>query len=204
MKKLIATAVVSGLATLAVLAQGTISFVNLNAGSGVNAPVFQMDGATKLVGPNYVAQLFYSATAGGTMTAVGSPVAFLTGGGAGYFNGGTITLPGIAGGATAYLMVAAWDSTLAGTTTGATEAAAFAYWQGNHGNVWGASGYNYNTLTETPFAVVTGNPTATPPGTPANLVGLTSFSLAGPVPEPTTMALLGLGAAGVLMFRRRS
>lgn len=40
--------------------------------------------------------------------------------------------------------------------------------------------------------------------TPANLIGLTSFSLMSPpVPEPTSMALAGLGAASLLIFRRR-
>src|SRR5579859_7229921 len=172
MKKLIATAVVSGLASLAVLAQGTVNFVNLNTASGVNAPVFQSDGATKLSGSPWVAQLLYSASAGGTYTAVGSPATFLSGGGAGYFSGGTLTLTGIAGGATAWLEVVAWDSTLGGTTTGASEAQAFSYWQAGHGNVFGESGMNYNTMVETPFSVTTGNPAGSPPTTPANLVGL--------------------------------
>jgi len=41
--------------------------------------------------------------------------------------------------------------------------------------------------------------------TPPNLVGLTSFSLvAHPIiPEPGTFALLGLGALGMLIFRRK-
>ena len=39
--------------------------------------------------------------------------------------------------------------------------------------------------------------------TPANLVGLTSFSLMAPIPEPSSMALAGLGAASLLIFRRR-
>jgi hypothetical protein len=38
--------------------------------------------------------------------------------------------------------------------------------------------------------------------TPPNLVGLTSFNIFA-VPEPATAALLGLGAAGMLIFRRR-
>ena len=42
--------------------------------------------------------------------------------------------------------------------------------------------------------------------TPPVMAGLTSFSLAAngtPVPEPSSMALAGLGAASLLMFRRR-
>jgi len=39
--------------------------------------------------------------------------------------------------------------------------------------------------------------------TPPNLVGLTSFNIFTPIPEPTSAALLGLGAAAMLIFRRR-
>lgn len=40
--------------------------------------------------------------------------------------------------------------------------------------------------------------------TPPNLVGLQSFSLvSAPVPEPGTLALAGLGAASLLLFRRK-
>jgi len=39
-------------------------------------------------------------------------------------------------------------------------------------------------------------------GTPPNLVGLQSFNIYT-IPEPTTFALVGLGAASLLIFRRR-
>ncbi len=199
MKKLALT-ILACFPAVCFFAQGTVNFVNLNAGSGVNAPVYQEDGTTKLVLP-YVAQLFYSATASGTLTALGTPVAFLTGGGAGYFNGGTFALPGVARGATAWLMVAAWDSTLGGTTTGATEAQAFAYALTGHHNIWGASGFNLDTLSFTPFPITTGNPTASPPTTPANLVGLTEFRLVW-IPEPSPFALMALGVTVLGAVRR--
>jgi hypothetical protein len=54
-----------------------------------------------------------------------------------------------------------------------------------------------------PFQNPTGNPAASPPGTPANLTGWTSPVLLSPVPEPSTIALAGLGVASLLLFRRR-
>jgi len=42
-----------------------------------------------------------------------------------------------------------------------------------------------------------------PPATPATLTGWTGNLVLSPVPEPTTIALGGLGAAALLLFRRR-
>jgi hypothetical protein len=48
------------------------------------------------------------------------------------------------------------------------------------------------------------NPTGgTPPNAPASLTGMPSMTLVLPVPEPAITALLGLGAASLLIFRRR-
>lgn len=51
------------------------------------------------------------------------------------------------------------------------------------------------------FQNPTGNPNATPPGTPADLTGWTSPVVL--VPEPSTLALAGLGMGALLLFRRR-
>jgi hypothetical protein len=51
----------------------------------------------------------------------------------------------------------------------------------------------------TAITVTTGG-AGSPPSLPANLVGLTSFSL---VPEPSTYALLALGAAALFLRRRK-
>ena len=96
MKKLIVTTLAS-LATVVAFAQGTINFVNLNGGAGVNAPVFDgLNTTVRLAGANYQAGLYAGATST-SLTYIGNATPFLTGGGAGYFNGGTTTLAGIPG-----------------------------------------------------------------------------------------------------------
>jgi hypothetical protein len=188
MKKLIVTTLAS-LATLAAFGQGQIAFVNLNAAAGVNAPVFDgVNTTVKLTGANFQAGL-YAGTTSANVAYIGNSTPFFTGGGAGYFSGGTVTLTGIAGGATAWLQVWAWDTTLGGTVTGATLAQAIA---SGKPDVYGKS---------TPFSVVAADPTTSPPQTPSALVGLQSFSFI--VPEPSTFALAGLGAAALMIFRRR-
>jgi len=198
MKKLIATTLVSTLVGLAAYGQGTLNFVNLNAGSGVNAPVTMDDGTTKIGAGSFSAALLAGPSAGNLAQI--ATTGFL---GSGYFNGGSVTVPTVAGAVAAFIQVDVWDTTLGGTTSGATDAAAKAYWQAGHANVWGASDYVYTTGVASPFSVVTGNPAANPPGLPANLVGLTPFSLAPVIPEPSTFALAGLGAAALMIFRRR-
>ena len=55
-----------------------------------------------------------------------------------------------------------------------------------------------------PFENLTGAPNASPPTTPAAMTGWTSPVVLSVIPEPTTFALAGLGAAALLIFRRRS
>jgi len=187
MKKLIITTLAT-VASVAAFAQGQINFVNLSGSPALNAPVYDGVNTTqKLAGANYQAGLYYGSSST-SLAYDNNSTPFLTGGGAGYFNGGTTTLTGIAGGALAWLQVYAWDTTLGGTATGATLAQAMA---SSQPDVWGSSGV---------FSVTTGNPAASPPGTPAVMVGLTSFHL---IPEPSTFALAGLGAAALMIFRRR-
>ena len=52
------------------------------------------------------------------------------------------------------------------------------------------------------FSNPLGNPLASPPGTPSDFTGMPAI-LIGCVPEPSTLALVGLGAAALLIFRRR-
>jgi hypothetical protein len=186
MKKTIVTTLMSVLASVLVYGQGTVNFAN--AGAGLNAPTFLSDGTTRLAGAQYQAEILAGPDAG-SLTPRGT-TAYLTGGGAGIFNGGVLTLTGIPGGTAAFIQIRAWN-----TTAGATYALALAAGQAGMGDAYGSSGV---------FSVVTGNPAASPPTTPATLIGLTSFNLnTAIVPEPSTFVLAGLGLASLLVFRRR-
>jgi len=62
---------------------------------------------------------------------------------------------------------------------------------------------NANIKTSSPvFSNPLGNPNAQPPGLPTDFTGMPAVVLV-PVPEPSTFALAGLGAAALLIFRRR-
>lgn len=182
MKKFTATLLASSLLGLAAYAQGTVNFVNVNSGAGLNAPIFLNDGTTK-VGSGFTAELMAGASAGSLASV--ATTGFLTGAGAGYFQGGTVVIPGVAGGANAFLQVRVF-ATSSGSFAAASAAGLL--------NTYGQSGV---------FSVATGNPGASPPIVPAVLTGLTSFNLNPAIPEPSSLALAGLGAAALLAFRRR-
>jgi len=106
---------------------------------------------------------------------------------AGRFSAGTKTTGAdSAGGANVWLEVVGWTGTSADLLTAISanaRAGASAVWS---------------------------NPTGNPGGTPASspqgfVLGVSGFNglVLQPVPEPTTLALGGLGAAALLMFRRR-
>jgi hypothetical protein len=180
MKKLLIIAAFMA-AALSVSAQGTVNFVNRITGQ-LDAPIFGIDGVTPLNGSGYMAQL-YAGSAMDNLAAVGDPAPFRTGTGAGYWNptgapstGALRVVDGIAGGANAFVQVVAWD-----VASGATYAAA---------GIKGASSIMQVTL----------GGAGAPPGPPANLTALQSFSL---VPEPSTIALGLLGAAALLLRRRK-
>jgi hypothetical protein len=55
------------------------------------------------------------------------------------------------------------------------------------------------------FTTATGDPTATPvPGFPVSLRGSFAGLMMATIPEPTGFALVGLGLAALLVFRRRN
>jgi hypothetical protein len=88
-----------------------------------------------------------------------------------------------------------WITAGVTATTGAATApgaSAWFYVRGENGALVGV----------TPnFENPTANPNTTPPGTPADLTGWTSPVIL--VPEPSTLALAGLGMGALLLFRRR-
>lgn len=202
MKKILVTILVTGALSVASYGQGTISFAN-NASSLVRIQTSPTDSTliNMPAGGGYV-QLLWAPIGTvdlGAFTAVtGSGVSggnnsTLNGiadyhGAPGRFNGGTVTVPGITPGGGVALVVRAWTGSAASYDEAVNEGGAV---QVGYSSIF--------TLT------ATGNPVIVPPGTPPSLFsapGFTGVTLAY-VPEPTSMALAGLGAAALLIFRRR-
>lgn len=196
MKKLLATTLTSALLAAVSYGQGTVSFKNYFGNVATDPAVFFYGGTTKASGAQYIVALMAGPTAGSEAQVATTP--FLTAAAAaGFFQAGVVAIPTVTGGGTAFITIDVWDTTLNGTTTGATFAQAQNY-SALHptlANLYGKSAE---------FSLATGNPTGNPP-TPATFLvpGLNSFVLNGPVPEPSTFALAGLGAAALMIFRRR-
>jgi hypothetical protein len=212
MKKLLLTSVASLLA-VAAFAQGTVTFQNASTVAGwatvVNRNVTWGESAANFnpllvaggnVASNYAglnlsslrAALYYApgTIADGdwalvNLAAQGTAATFKqsTSATAGSWFGGTRTLTTIASqGGVASLMVIVWDSALSNDPL--SEAA--------RGGLWGRSAvFSYTTpASSTP---------APADFLPNNLQGFT----VGVIPEPSSMAIAGLGAAALVFFRRR-
>jgi hypothetical protein len=180
MKKLLVT-LAAVLVSASTSGQGTINFNNLVSAATppINAPVFRADGVTQVgLAPGGASAQLYVSVGGGAFTPVPTVLQFRTAGAAaGYVNNPTaVQVPGVAGGTAVQVQMRAWE-----TGTGATWEAA---------TIKGQSATLNLTL----------GGAGSPPSVPADLVGLTSFSM---IPEPSTMALGLLGAAA-LLYRRRS
>jgi len=186
MKKLL---LLSGLmiAALGASAQGTLVFANFALASGVDAPVTNamVSPSVRAAGSAFNAQLYVGAA--GTANAAllntngvsGTPSAFQSGGGAGYFLGGSRDIAGFAPGSVITVQVRAWAT------------AAGASWEAAGPNARGES-----NLIQVPLGGGT-----TPP---SNLIGLQGFNVGGViVPEPSSIALGLLGLGAIALFRRR-
>lgn len=192
MKRILTVAALIGSAAF-VMAQGTINFTTFNF-----APVTNSITGQRVSGAAYLGQLYYG-PAGiasgdidnpGLVSVADAPKAFGTGATAGFILSAVGTVTGIPGGAAGSFQLRAWEAVL-----GATWEAALAAAPGNTAAVLGKSRV---------IQVTTGNPTGTPPTTPASLggaTGLTGFAIS-PIPEPSVIAL-GLIGLGVLAWRRR-
>ncbi|MGA4643816.1 PEP-CTERM sorting domain-containing protein [Limisphaera sp. 4302-co] len=209
------TAVVALATVFAVgaLAQGTITFNNRVAGvviapiygplgpndtvsiigntsSGLPAGSADYGGRPLLAGSGFTAQLF--AAPGNnqpesSLQPATPTTTFRTGAAAGFVVPTTATLPNVAPDApAATVQLRVWDN-LGGTVT--TWAQAEALWLS--GQIAAGKSALFNV------AAIGGTF-----NTPPNLVGLQSFNIYY-VPEPGTLALLGLGALGLMVFRRK-
>lgn len=196
-----------------VLAQGTINYNNRQ--SDVRAPVYgplgpgdttaitgqssigipagttDYGGRPLLAGAGYFAQLWAgpaNSPESSLAPVPGTLTTFRTGAFAGYFAPPpeAITIPGVPQGSVATLQLRVWDN-LGGTVS--DWATAEARWLN------GLLAAGRSPLFQ---SLPLGGGIVLPP----NLVGLQSFNIYY-IPEPGTLALLGLGALGLMIFRRK-
>jgi len=197
MKKLYLTAIVCAGMAVSALAQGTIVFDSSQASSWVTLQVGPKPDAntpTNLpaAGSWQAALLFAPGTTLGQPIGNFTQVALVSGAGFannGYISGGTIVTIGSglgeAAGAAGTFIVEGWTGNFA-----------------NYAAAAGAGGASFLGQS-VEFVNGVGNPNP-PPTAPAGMTGWDgSLILVSPVPEPTTIALGGLGAAALLLFRRR-
>ncbi len=140
-------------------AQGTVNINNRSVSGGVDAPIFDVDGATKLSGNGSSVQL-YAGISANDLYPVGAAVHFRTGAGAGYMvNVDTVrTIQGIPPGGAAYAQLRVWDSAFSNYESAMAS-----------GGKAGASPIIYLPST--------GNPNPPNITAPADMVGLQAFSL---------------------------
>jgi len=187
MKKLFVTTIATlGVAT-GLLAQGTVNFENQD--SSGNITLDTPTGPTAGAGTYTVALLY---APGSAPVAQGSLQTLVTfgpiGTQSGFFSDPVpVTTPNTtSGGANAIFEVEGWT--------------------GNFANYAAAIAGGARVGATAQFVNGTGNPNAVPvPGTPLDLTGWNGNLVLAvvPVPEPSTIALGGLGAAALLLFRRR-
>ncbi len=160
---------------------GTLYFANRSLAVGIDAPIFDLDGTTRLAGDRFRAQLFAGPTAD-TLVPVGDPIAFRTGDGAGYFPSATRSVPGVSPGAVAFVQVRAWQ--VSGDEDDGDE-------DNDRDDGDAGEGASRKSGASAVLEIKTGNQ-GNPPTLPAPLVGLTSFKLEIPrAPEVMILSAPG-------------
>jgi hypothetical protein len=196
MKKLLLTTLCAAALSFGAFAQGTFSFGNGPSTLWLleNAGVVTTN--TGNLG-GYVFEL-YRAPAGTTTDNgfVGTGILATNLASAGRLNGGTgIAVPGAPLGGTGSILVRGWSLNLGSTWTAAATAWAL-----------GTPGYLGSSAIASQFLWGGDGGSGPVPASPAfaGSSGIqTGVILHANVPEPTSMALAGLGAASLLLFRRR-
>jgi hypothetical protein len=196
MKKLILSAA-SLLAVVAAMAQGTVDFRNggITFATIADRLVRDVDGSA-LVGANFRAQLYFEPGLGNpaidqsVRSITNAPLNFRavspTNALAGTWQAGGIrTLQGVDIGQGATLQVRVWDSVLGATY----EAALLAFNQGAVGKIGHSQGFNF---------------TVPPAGSPPALYYMENMRSFNVVPEPSVILLGAIGAAVLLLRRRKS
>jgi len=218
MKKLL---VLSALACTAVsvFAQGTVTFQNLDAGAGIRSPIYLLTVGGAL--PNGSDTSLRAAILGGT---TGTPFAFVPGSRTNQ-SGTTASQGSLSLLASPNSPFATWTTFRTGTAGGfvavgsdsarivpgvdfqGTAEVQVVAWSGGF-NTW-AQAYAAWLVPGSGVLIGASNPltltlpaSATDPNL-AKLVGLESFAMVANIPEPTSFALAGLGAAAMMIFRRR-
>jgi hypothetical protein len=164
------------------LAQGTFTFSNRVIAAGLDAPVLDVGGATRVEGPNMMAAIFLNDVQ------LGAAVPFRTGIGAGYWNAGgdsARVIPGKFSGDVVFgFTVRVWDPSKGVDFLAVLRAT-------------GRVGISRE------FSITLGGPKADalfPPDLPGVMSNFQSFTLG--IPEPSVLALGALGAV-VLCWRRK-
>jgi hypothetical protein len=209
MKKLILTAALASATALSGFSQGQINFQNALASQiwfnstvapGVKASTATVGSQTGTTSTGVIDVGLFWSTAAFTDSAQGTLADTVTmaATGAGDIQGTTVAIAAVAPGTQVFVQVFAWDSTYA-TPDAALAAGGYfgAASAGPLNTIYGAIGAAQLT------SALTANPAPGAPifGTAAGQFGRTV--LLGSTPEPATIALGGLGAAALLMFRRK-
>jgi len=191
MKKIAAILCLSALATGA-FAQGVVNFANL-ASTPVTATINNQTASIAGSGTaTYYFALLIGDSATGPFTFANTYATNSTA--AGRFVRNNVQVPGWAAGATKFYEIAGWESSLGATFNSAWLTTA-------PSGLFGVSGIGSGTAGGTD--PVSGQSFPTLPLFGGGSGIQSGFNLGGAVPEPTSMALAGLGAAALLAFRRR-
>jgi hypothetical protein len=193
MKKLALTFALVSMTAAGAFAQGEFILDNyFGAGNSNNAPVTDVNGVP-LSGSSFLAYLLYGSSASTVTSDAGFARGFSTSPlGAGYFLGGPQMIP-LSG--TVFVRIVVWQAAAGASWAAATGGAVdFASdpttYLENGGTEWG-----FGNIFSANLPVI--------PTPPVSFLGLITPLQMQAAPEPASLALGGLGAATVLLFRRR-